>query len=90
MNTKQVPAVISLAAGLVAVIVTTIRRAELIEVLTTLFIVLLSFYILGCIVKAILDKFVGEEEEENLENEDEEIELENIDTGERKEEDNQE
>lgn len=89
MNTKKVPAIISLAAGLIALIVTTIRRAELIEILTTLFIVLLSFYILGCILKVILDKFVGEDEEAE-EGEDEEAELENIDTEEWKEAEEQE
>lgn len=89
MNTKKVPAIISLAAGLIALIVTTIRRAELIEILTTLFIVLLSFYILGCILKVILDKFAGEDEEAE-EGEDEEAELENIDTDEWKEAEEQE
>jgi len=83
MNTKKVPAIVSLMAGLIATIVTTIRRAELIEVLTTLLLVLLSFYILGCIIKVILDKFVSEDEEG--EGEDEEVELENIDMDERKE-----
>lgn len=70
MNTKKVPAVVSLLAGLIALVVTYLERAELIEILTTLFIVLLSFYILGCIVKAIIDKLtvVEEEPEEELEN----------------------
>lgn len=78
MNTKTIPAIISLTAGLVAVIVTMIRKAELIEILTTLFIVLLSFYILGCIIKAVLDRFVKEDEEN--EKDEEEEELENIET----------
>lgn len=78
MNTKVIPAIVSLTAGLVAVIVTMIRKAELIEILTTLFLVLLSFYILGCIIKSVLDRFVQEDEEN--ENDEEEEELENIET----------
>ena len=76
MNTKKIPAIISLAAGLVSLIVTYISKEELLSVLTTLFIVLLSFYILGCILKVIIDKLTAEKEPE----EEEEKELENIDT----------
>ena len=79
MNTKKIPAIISLVAGIVSLIVTYVSKVELVRTLTTLFIVLLSFYILGCIVKAIMDKHVVEDEEP--EDEDEE-ELENIDTNE--------
>lgn len=76
MNTKKIPAVISLLAGLVSLIVTYVSKAELVEVLTTLFIVLLSFYILGCLVRAVFDKFVVEEEV----SEEDETPLENIET----------
>lgn len=87
MNTKIIPAILSLLAGIVALIVTYIRKATLIEILTTLFIVLLSFYIFGCIIKAIMDKYVAEKEETEEEGEGEEGEgeegeedMENIET----------
>lgn len=85
MNTKVIPAILSLLAGVIALIVTYIRKAELIEILTTLFIVLLSFYILGCIVKAIMDKFVAPREEDEEEGVGEEEDMENIDTNEEQE-----
>ncbi|MCI8372779.1 MAG: hypothetical protein HFI75_10395 [Lachnospiraceae bacterium] len=75
MNTKNIPALISLTAGLIALVVTYVSKAELIDILTTLFIVLLSFYILGFVVKAMVDKLTMVEEVEE-----EEQELENIDT----------
>lgn len=78
MNTKKIPAIVSLLAGLVALVVTYIRNAEIIEILTTLLIVLLSFYILGSIVKVVIDKNTADEEEET----EEEPELENIETDE--------
>lgn len=81
MNTKMIPAILSLLAGLVAVIVTYINKADMVGILTTLFIVLLSFYILGLIGKVIIDKCIGEEEEIPEEETDGE-ELENIETDE--------
>lgn len=80
MNTKMIPAIISLLAGLVAVIVTYISKAELVEILTTLFAVLLSFYILGCIIRAVINKFAGEELQDGEEEEDSQQDLENIET----------
>ncbi len=77
MNTKKIPAIVSLLAGLIALIITYIRKAEIVETLTTLFLVLLSFYILGSIVKVVIDKTVADDIEEETE---EELELENIDT----------
>lgn len=76
MNTKIIPPILSLLAGLVAIIVTYVSNAEVIEILTTLFFVLLSFYILGWIIKAVIDANMKEEPEE----EEDEVELENIDT----------
>ena len=83
MNTKIIPAVLSLLAGLVAVVVTYINKADIVEILTTLFVVLLSFYILGCIGRVIIDKCMGNEEEETEEEDTTEQELENIETDEQ-------
>lgn len=79
MNTKKIPAVVSLLAGLIALVVTYVRKAEILETLTTLLIVLLSFYVLGSIVKVVIDKIVKDDIEEET---DEESELENIETDE--------
>ena len=76
MNTRKIPAITALLAGLIALVVTYIRKAEMIEILTTLLIVLLSFYILGSIVKVVIDKVIVDEEPE----EEQEAVLENIDT----------
>lgn len=77
MNTKIIPAVVSLLAGLVSLVVTYIRKAEMNEILTTLLVVLLSFYVLGWIVKAVIDKYTIDDKETE---EAEDSELENIET----------
>lgn len=75
MNTKKIPAVLSLLAGLIALIIMFIGKVEMLELLTTLFIVLLSFYVFGCIVRAIVNKCLPPEEEEIDEDEDEQVEV---------------
>ena len=64
MKTKQVPAIIMLTAGLIVCIISIAQRMEFGEFVTTLFLVLICFYILGCIAKVILDKNFAEEKEE--------------------------
>lgn len=67
MKTKQVPAVIMLVAGLVTSIAGVINHMETAQFLKMLIVVLVAFYILGCVVKVILDKNFKEEEEEATE-----------------------
>ena len=55
MKTKQVPAMIMLIAGLVVSIVAVITHMETMQFLKILVIVLIVFYIAGCVVKVILD-----------------------------------
>ncbi|MCM1159977.1 MAG: hypothetical protein NC412_02030 [Roseburia sp.] len=79
MNTKNIPAIISLSAGAVTSIITYVLGYEVKAMLGILLAVLLLFYVAGLIVKSILDKFQDEikqkeEEEERLRKEEEERE----------------
>lgn len=56
MNTKSIPAVIMLSAGLITCIAGIAVHMEVIRFTKMLFIVLIVFYLFGCIVKLILDK----------------------------------
>lgn len=64
MKTKQVPAIIMLIAGLVVSIVAAATHMETMQFLKILVIVLVVFYIAGCVVKVILDKNFKEEVED--------------------------
>lgn len=64
MKTKQIPAVIMLIAGLVTSIAAILSRMETVQFLKILIVVLIVFYVLGCIVKVILDRNFKEEVEE--------------------------
>ena len=83
MKTKQVPAIIMLVAGFITCIISIVQHMEFGDFVKTLFIVLICFYILGGIVKIILDKNFAPEEKETQEEEDlleDAEELENIDS----------
>lgn len=56
MNTKSIPAIIMLTAGFVTCIVGILRHFSFGMFTKTLFLVLIGFYLLGCIVKFALDK----------------------------------
>lgn len=64
MKTKQIPAVIMLIAGLVTSIAAILSHMETVQFLKILVIVLIIFYVAGCIVKVILDRNFKEEVEE--------------------------
>lgn len=64
MKTKQVPVIITLIAGLITCIVGIAMQMETNQFMKILVIVLISFYILGCIAKLVLDKNFKEETEE--------------------------
>lgn len=71
MNTKSIPAIIMLLAGFIACIAGMQAHMEVAGFMKMLLIVLIIFYILGCIVKMILDKnFPEVQEEETTEGED--------------------
>ncbi|MDD6038394.1 MAG: hypothetical protein PUD20_06340 [bacterium] len=56
MNTKPIPAIIMLVAGLTTCIISIVQHFSLGTFVTTLFCVLLIFYLLGCIARVVLDK----------------------------------
>ena len=56
MNTKPIPAIIMLSAGFVTCIVGIVQHFSFGKYIKTLFLVLIGFYLLGCIVKLVLDK----------------------------------
>ena len=56
MNTKPIPAIIMLTAGLVTCIVGIVQHFSFGTYVKTLLLVLIGFYLLGCIVKLVLDK----------------------------------
>lgn len=84
MNTKSIPAVVMLSAGLITCIAGIAEHMEVIRFTKMLFFVLIVFYLFGCIVKLILDKgFAAMRKKEETtdgdnasEEEDEEIEAE--------------
>lgn len=67
MKTKQIPVIIMLTAGLVTSIAAVINHMESAQLIKILVVVLVVFYMLGCLAKVILDKNFKEEEEEATE-----------------------
>ena len=67
MKTKQVPIMITLFAGLITCLLGFVTQMDTSRFIITLVIVLISFYILGCIAKLVLDKNFREEREEEKE-----------------------
>lgn len=57
MKTKNIPIIIMLTAALVTSIVMYVNEYELNVTLTTILIVFFVFYILGLLVKKLLDKY---------------------------------
>lgn len=57
MKTKNIPIVVMLTAALVTSIVMYVNKYDLSVTLTTILIVFFVFYILGLLVKKILDKY---------------------------------
>lgn len=64
MKTKPIPAIIMLTAGLVACITGIVKHIEVLQFMKMLLIVLILFYILGCVVKEVLDRNFKEMSEE--------------------------
>lgn len=70
MQTKHVPALVTLLAGAVAALLMLIWHVEFFPFTRNLLIVLIVFYILGQIIRLILDRnFPMMTEEENVEGE---------------------
>lgn len=56
MKTKHIPALIALAAGLVTCIISFLDQVSVEKFARNLCLVIVLFYIFGCVVKLILDK----------------------------------
>lgn len=69
MNTKQLPAIVMLLAGLITCVIAIVTKMETVLTLKILLAVLIGFYVLGLIVKMIFDKIIRFDE--NTENVDE-------------------
>ena len=69
MKTKSIPAIVMLAAGFVTCIAGLLTHIESIRFFKILLAVLVIFYIIGCIVKAIIDRNFKEMEEETTDGE---------------------
>lgn len=81
MKTKTVPVMIMLIAGAVACILGIVNNYATAQFFKMMLTVLVVFYILGCIIKLILDKnFSVEENSKNEEKEASEAEKENIES----------
>jgi flagellar biosynthesis/type III secretory pathway M-ring protein FliF/YscJ len=68
MKTNQIPAIVMLSAGLVACICGIRSGLQLADYLKMLLAVLLIFYVIGCVLKIVLDKLLAEKPAETEEN----------------------
>ena len=92
MKTKQVPAIVMLVAGFMTCIVSIFQGLEADKFLKILLFVLVSFYILGGVIKIILDqsfieakkKEASEETEEDAKDNEQEAETKTEDISRRK------
>lgn len=65
MKTKQIPVLITLIAGLITCIVSFLYQINTVSFVKALFLVVIVFFVLGSVVKIVLDKnFPLEENEE--------------------------
>ncbi len=71
MKTKGIPAMVMLAAGGVYCLLGILYQIPLMDFMVQLLIVLFVFWILGGIVRLLLDKFMGEIEDKAKEEEEE-------------------
>lgn len=72
MKTKDIPAIVMLLAGGVYCLLGILCQIPLMEFSVQLLLVLLLFWMMGGIVRMVLDKFVGEIEDEAKDEEAEE------------------
>jgi len=76
MKTKYIPPIIMLAAGLIRAIAGVFYRQDIKDFLWSILIVMVIFYIIGSIVKVVLDKSIIIAEEEKAPEDDVDIVLE--------------
>lgn len=66
MKTRPIPAIVMLIAGFAVCIIMFVNDYSTSFMLRTLFWVLIGFYILGYIIKIILDVSIAKQREENI------------------------
>ena len=69
MNTRNIPALVMLTAGLVAGIVMFRMHYSLYTMSWVLLLVFAAFYVLGCLIRLMLDKFGMQQEKKEAEQE---------------------
>ena len=67
MNTRNIPALVMLTAGLVASIVMFRMHYDLYTMSWVLLLVFAAFYVLGCVIRLMLDKFGMQQEKKEAE-----------------------
>lgn len=67
MERKMIPLALMLLAGAICSIVCVVQGYDAFTMLLVLFIVLLVFYIMGCIIKRVMEAFEKENEERSKE-----------------------
>lgn len=89
MNTKPIPAIVMLVAGLVACIAGIAGHMETNRFVKMLLVVLIVFYIIGGIAKLLIDKNFKDMEEETTDGEETPAEAENEDEAATEQESNE-
>lgn len=67
MNRKNLPLILMLTAGAVACIITFLQKDTVLEKAVILLVVLLLFYLLGCVLEWTLDRFDEQNEKRRQE-----------------------
>ena len=80
MRTKSIPSIVMLMAGLVTCIYGIVDHTEIIGFLRTLLIVMIVFYILGSVVKVIIDHNFKKMDEKSGDAEDDNVDSEALDS----------
>lgn len=81
---RNLPAIITLIAALVALVVTFLYKYELTKALIIVLAAALVFFILGSIVKAVLNRFLSPEDEKKSESGDNDTTTDNNETEDNK------
>ena len=69
MKTKSIPAIITLIAGFITCIISFVNQLSMGQFIKILLLVIVGFYILGCIIKFVFDRNFPLEENEVQEQE---------------------
>ncbi len=82
MNTKPIPAVLSLLAGCLVCIISFVQHVDMVVFAQRFIIAAIVFFILGTVAKIVLDRNFKEEEPPSEDDEDEDEEDDDMDTDE--------